>query len=86
MRSGLSSNRMSVRMALMYKKEALQGKISRGEIDANALELALRGNRSAQRSDKPSSIGCLPADEDDGLDETDQETPQKDLPAPQVMT
>jgi len=40
-RSGQAANKMSVKMALMYKKEVLQVKLQRGEINLDTLERVL---------------------------------------------
>lgn len=46
-KSGQASKRMSIKMALMYKKEVLEGKLQRGEISMGTLEKVLTGSDMA---------------------------------------
>lgn len=46
-----SSKRLSLKMALMYKKEIIQGKIKRGEIDIKRIDKALIKSNMSKVSD-----------------------------------
>jgi len=73
-------------MALMYKREVLQNKLNRGEINLETLEKALiNGSKSFKSRESETQEAILSNNilQDVEMDETDQETPQKTMPFPQ---
>lgn len=73
-------------MALMYKREVLQNKLNRGEINLETLEKALvNGSKSlkSRESETQEAIMSNNILQDVEMDDTDQETPQKTMPLPQ---